>query len=1107
MSDRDLNIALKIKADVGQGVAAVDSLGQSVDTVGKRAGTTSAALAGVNSKLGEMLAAVSSAVQTLQGIDQRLQAMAASGASLAQVNQEVAQTTKQAADAASVLGESEGEATQRIQAMVAASLNQVRTQQSLAETGAAAARTSQQQAGAADSTAAAIARQNAQMTQSTRALASTTQATRGQSQELLKLLGQIDPTVAALERLDVQEQKLRDFKATGAISAADFDRFNQQIQQQRDGIEKAGTAMHGFSLNTATARRELGYLAKDIATGQYGRFDQSFLTLLSNSGALNALLTPMVLAIGAVVGGMAVLAVAAHQVYAEEEAVNRSIAQTGNYAGLTSSSVNQLATEMAGATGSIRDSRAEVLALASTGTIGRDALHAMALATSTLGELTGANAKEASAEITRLLDGTAAGAARANEQYHFLTQEQYEQIRALEEQGDKQGALRVEAEAFYNSIQPRIQQMTPEVTGLAAAWERLSKAVSGVAETQWDKFKQQASLALGTADLDTRISDLQDRKKNAATDANGNVKSFAGVVNNALGLGFGPQEQAELDKLLALKKLREDLANGQQQSRALEGAAIDAATTTDAIEAQFATQSEQKQATITKIVNAYNARMAAALAKGDQALYDQLQAKQADEITRAEAFYDKKAHSGRSQASIDASAATAQQELVKGLNDQQGALDPVAKAWATYNDAVAKANELADKAKQGSQANVTAINAERDAYVATAKQVRDAAISKAAEEDRAAFEKLRDSLRDVDGVTLGNVRAQITQLNAELARGTINPGEYKSTVELALNQGVKKLPTYQGIDGSVGGPFGELDKLNIQEQQLQQAYAQDLALLNAQHDAKLRSDESFVARENALFQEHAANLTAIDQARTQVMLAGISSSFSQAADAVRQGFGEQSAAYRTAFQLQKAAAIAMAIVNMNLDISQASAKGYPANIPLIAKAIAEGMSILGNLRAASFATGGYTGPGSKYQVAGIVHAGEGVLSQEDIASLGGPAGFHALRAAIQGGALAMPGYADGGYVSPLANAPRLPAPATLRTAANAGTLVVSPVSVTVNADGGAQVSSKQSTSSNGLQDLQLFIKQTVAGDAGPNGLVGRALSQNWQLQRRGNSYG
>jgi lambda family phage tail tape measure protein len=57
-----------------------------------------------------------------------------------------------------------------------------------------------------------------------------------------------------------------------------------------------------------------------------------------------------------------------------------------------------------------------------------------------------------------------------------------------------------------------------------------------------------------------------------------------------------------------------------------------------------------------------------------------------------------------------------------------------------------------------------------------------------------------------------------------------------------------------------------------------------------------------------------------------------------------------------------------------------------------------------------WAAGGYTGPGGRNQPAGMVHKGEGVLSQPEINALGGESGFNALRRAIRSG------YANGGMV-------------------------------------------------------------------------------------------
>ncbi|HGL4554224.1 TPA: tape measure protein [Acinetobacter baumannii] len=103
-------------------------------------------------------------------------------------------------------------------------------------------------------------------------------------------------------------------------------------------------------------------------------------------------------------------------------------------------------------------------------------------------------------------------------------------------------------------------------------------------------------------------------------------------------------------------------------------------------------------------------------------------------------------------------------------------------------------------------------------------------------------------------------------------------------------------------------------------------------------------------------------------------------------------FGEQSKAYKIMFAADKAYAIAAAGIAIQQNIAAASKAGFPLNIPLIAGAVAQGASIIANIRAIKdqgFADGGYTGSGGKYEPAGIVHKGEVVWSQEDIKRWGG----------------------------------------------------------------------------------------------------------------------
>lgn len=86
-----------------------------------------------------------------------------------------------------------------------------------------------------------------------------------------------------------------------------------------------------------------------------------------------------------------------------------------------------------------------------------------------------------------------------------------------------------------------------------------------------------------------------------------------------------------------------------------------------------------------------------------------------------------------------------------------------------------------------------------------------------------------------------------------------------------------------------------------------------------------------------------------------------------------------------------------------------------------------------DFRAEGFARGGYTGPGGKWQPAGIVHAGEYVMPQEIVRQRGALAILERIRR--EGLASVLPGFAHGGLVDRLVVSPVRAAPASERAAA------------------------------------------------------------------------
>lgn len=121
-------------------------------------------------------------------------------------------------------------------------------------------------------------------------------------------------------------------------------------------------------------------------------------------------------------------------------------------------------------------------------------------------------------------------------------------------------------------------------------------------------------------------------------------------------------------------------------------------------------------------------------------------------------------------------------------------------------------------------------------------------------------------------------------------------------------------------------------------------------------------------------------------------------------------------------EAQKAFALATITVSSAAGVAKAIQAGagipFPGNLAAIFTGITTVLTGITQARniLSGFAEGGYTGPGGKYEPAGIVHKGEVVFNQRDVALMGGPNRVNAMRPTFKG-------YADGGIVTAASTAP------------------------------------------------------------------------------------
>ncbi|MCW9239351.1 phage tail protein, partial [Klebsiella variicola] len=262
------------------------------------------------------------------------------------------------------------------------------------------------------------------------------------------------------------------------------------------------------------------------------------------------------------------------------------------------------------------------------------------------------------------------------------------------------------------------------------------------------------------------------------------------------------------------------------------------------------------------------------------------------------------------------------------------------------------------------------------------------------------YRKMQEQVKTKDERTNDLLKTRLELLEKARATGQLKPGEYEKTradiyqnTDMQLPSTVRNVvgnltPTGGQLSGTFEGMQGQINEYDQAQQELQRWLA-------AQEEAYAKAGEITAegeARITSIRQRAADANQVIEAQKNTIISTATQSLFDSTADIMRTGFGEQSAIYKVAFAASKAFAIADSMVKIQQAIASGAVSApYPANIIAMASIAAQTTSIVSNIQAVSgvgFASGGYTGPGGKYQPAGIVHKGEYVFDQASTNRIG-----------------------------------------------------------------------------------------------------------------------
>ncbi|RLK53457.1 lambda family phage tail tape measure protein [Stenotrophomonas rhizophila] len=333
-------------------------------------------------------------------------------------------------------------------------------------------------------------------------------ATQAQELNLKKLLGQIDPTVAGLNRLADMEDRLAKARDLGLIKPQVFQQYQAQLEATRaktlaaaQGTGTLSGQLGQLNLRSVETQQSLVSLIRSLATGDIGQAQSSITSLTARTGALSSAFTLTGLAVGGTVAAIAGVAVVAAKGYMEMRQLEGIVTATGNASGYTTDQLMHMRSELGSATGNYKDATAAISMLVSEGRASGQALELIASSAVNLSTLTGSSISSTVNEIEALATGGADALVKLNDRYNFLTPEIYRHIEAVREQRGDYAATQSALEQFDQVMNERAENMAESAGVVERAWKGALAAFRGTME----EIK-----SIGRNDLDSQIGRLKD---------------------------------------------------------------------------------------------------------------------------------------------------------------------------------------------------------------------------------------------------------------------------------------------------------------------------------------------------------------------------------------------------------------------------------------------------------------------------------------------------------------------------------------------------------------------------------------------------------------------
>lgn len=931
-------------------------------------------------------------------------------------------------------------------------------------------------------------------------------AIKDQKDELALLLGEIDPTVKALGRLDDLEQRLA--KQKNFLDADTFNDYQAKIARSRAELGRLNDVMGTTGISakqTAAALRGVPAQLTDIVVSLQG--GQAPLTvLLQQGGQLKDMfggIGPAAKALGGYVAGLVnpftvaaaaagALALTYYKGSKEADAYRQSLVLSGNAAGTSADSLASLAKQISASVGTT-GAAADVLAkLAGNGRIASTSFEEITKAALAMQQATGQAIDETVADFAKIAKDPVAAAKELNERYNFLTAAVYSQIVALEKQNDTTGAAKVLTDAYAGAVESRSKQILVNLGTVERAWLAIKNAAKEAVDATLDVGR--------TRSIDEQIANYQSILDDRKTSVAGKL------FPDTLGANSDSTKFIEA-QIAALKRRRAEIeadAKAQADSVKTQNDAMDAQRRVDAVITASLSPAEKRNKLLKEYredierirkANPNDARVTPeAVARGVKDIEDKNK--------------DPKSSSG----AVDLTSFNDQQNALKALvsdyansqkelDAQQKAGLVSAEAYYTQRTALIRAEK--DQVTSAYQAEIDALEqvkgrssttaaqriqldqkiADARASMVKAQKDADSELKVLADQEQGRLTKQTLAVKtytDALQQQVATLREQGARAASSLGMGDRQRSLYDSqnAIEDRINQQKLDLANQYG-DGSRGMSLDEyqqkLAALNKTQQDLR-----DTVLSNYNDMTAAQGDWAAGASSAwANYQENALNVAGQTKTAFTSLFDGLTDSMVDWAFGADESFGDVAVSF--AKMLAKMAAQAAASSVFSSIAGSLFGSTGSAGAAAGSSAGSATSSALASIYSNGLSGGGYTGDGGKYDPKGIVHGGEVVIRKEVVSQPGMKDYLLGINAR---------GYADGGYVGSTT------APMVSRQSSGGST--IGKLEININRDGTSSVDT-DTEMGKGLGDdiLKLIdsrIKQNEAKSLSSQGSIRKAIN-------------